>query len=178
MNNATIIAALDALNKKYMDHVLILGFHHLLSVGAGNLTADAVEQAKAQIHENDTGKGQIMTPEFSIAILECAADLAKLDYGALWRNAHIYIPDPDKYDVKPLPLEQIWTMDGKPAFIVTADEYHNRWRIIRVAGIVTVENAPMNESGYGTNWVAYDHEPPREAIENWLYSLQDDDTAD
>jgi hypothetical protein len=70
---------------------------------------------------------------------------------------------------RPLALAALRRMNGKPAYVVTNSEYRSvcQWRIIQVSESVTVENAPLHEKFYEKNWIAFDHEPPRESIETW-----------
>ena len=70
---------------------------------------------------------------------------------------------------KPLTLEELRKMDGKPVWVECLNPYKYNcppvgWRILSKAisgrfGVWDRENC-LIERDYGTDWTAYDHEPP------------------
>lgn len=84
MRNDTI----EKIEKKY-GHVLFrMGLTHLVDVGARNLTEEKVDEAIRQIKAENAeikarGGCSIMTVNFQVKIVCCAAELAKCDISEL-----------------------------------------------------------------------------------------------
>ena len=102
MNYANARNEIQKIRDKYGtagDVLFRCGLHHLIDVGARNLTEELVSKTKSEIiAEHDLaqaeGKHLIMTSNFEIAIVECAAELAKLDISDLM----IYVQREMYYD--------------------------------------------------------------------------------
>lgn len=73
---------------------------------------------------------------------------------------------------KPLREYDLHRMGGKPVYAVANSEYNNvcKWCIVTAGTHLSLEGTPLVERLYNKNWIAFDHEPPREIIEAWQAS--------
>ena len=91
MNYEKTKSEIRSIQSKYAtagDVLFRCAIQHLIDVGARHLTEESVLKTKLEIeaaHDlaKSEGKHLIMTSNFEIAIVECAAELAKLDIGDL-----------------------------------------------------------------------------------------------
>lgn len=88
------IKTIKNLEDKYGSYLFRMALSHLVDVGARHLTDENVEEGAKQIASNDeetkANSGfPIMTAEFQIGIIRCAAELAKC---SVW-DVFLYIKE-------------------------------------------------------------------------------------
>lgn len=70
---------------------------------------------------------------------------------------------------KPLTLEQLLRMDGKPVFCISLKDGRKKWRVVQsiekfvdvVKVICFTDCKDETVASYGKTWIAYAYEPPR-----------------
>lgn len=90
------------------------------------------------------------------------------------------VPESDRFDccpkcgtplgeVKPLTVEQLREMDGKPVFVVDSENNERLWCVVSIcrhefqADIPGCDHFWYEECTYGERWTAFDREPKGEA---------------